>query len=521
MSSVLNPAVVFRRRSGWEASDMGIFLWRTNCFPILFFTAIPSIILFAVNIMAARLDINWLSRAALFCIWWIKPLLDRFSLHVISIRFFEPVYSSQNTSFRRLFRGLGKTIRTGLPGDLLWRRLSLFRSAVMPLRVLERLKESNYNRRKQLLARNGLGFGRPLTLICLSMLTALNAGELVFLNSVFNMINGAGTNVFDFMNENKSLVSLLYLLNEILVETLYVCMGFSLYINSRVQTEGWDIELLFKTCVEKNKKSFRTAHNYKRMAAFVIPVLLFLSFPCRSFAIDTGSQVRQKAGIPEQKQQNCELLKPPPVSEEDENTLLKVFEDPKYGTEKESRKIRFKQKNIRPRGFIRLPSESPFREIMGHILRFAAIAVIITALCLAVYFTYRHRKRFFRKTAEGKSSIDDHTPEDCQKLLQQAEECYRKGKIREAWALCFRAFIGIFAKLWFVPFPAEATEYESLALVRKNYSSSVASNNVKYFEDFIHHWIIFAYGGQEPETGSFEQAVASCKTLLEYRENGE
>ncbi|MCL1813016.1 MAG: hypothetical protein FWG29_05790 [Treponema sp.] len=489
MTNALSPAVLFRRRSGWEAADMGVLLWRTNCFPILFFMGLPLIILFAVSQITARMETNWLFQITLLAIWWIKPLLDRFCLHVVSIRFFEP-----HASFRRLFRGLGKTLKTGLAGDLLWRRLSPFRSACMPLRVLERLNGKNYKRRKQLLARNGLGFGLPLTLICIGMVLTLNAGELVFFHSILNMIKGENISLFEFFSEENNFVSSLYLLNEILVETLYVAMGFSLYINSRVETEGWDIELLFKTCVEKNKKSYRAAH--KR--AIAIPVLILLLFfnPGSGFASE-----------------NPEWLKPAPVSEEARETLTKILEDPKFGTRKESRRIQFKQKNETR---YRMPdiSSSSIEEIMGIILRFIVVAAICTALGFGAFYAYRRRKHFFPAGSSGKSTIDDPSREECNTLLRQAEELYSKGRIREAWALCFRAFISVFTKLWFFPFPAEATEYESLAIVQKA-STPDLSDGIKSFEDFIRNWIVFAYGGQEPVLGSFEQAVVSCRTLLE------
>ncbi|MCL1927596.1 MAG: hypothetical protein FWG07_02240 [Treponema sp.] len=508
MTNALSPAVLFRRRSGWEAADMGVLLWRTNCFPILFFMGIPLVILFAVSQITARLETNWLFHITLLVIWWLKPLLDRFCLHVVSIRFFEP-----HASFRRLFRGLGKTLKTGLAGDLLWRRLSPFRSARMPLRVLERLNGKNYKRRKLLLTRNGLGFGLPLTLICIGMIIALNIGELVFLNSIINMIRGENNNFLNFFSEENNIVSLLYFLNEILIETLYVTMGFSLYINSRVETEGWDIELLFKTCVEKNKKSYRFPDSINK-AVLAIPVLiLFLFFiPGPGFTSEPSIQP--------------EWLKTTPVSEEAGKTLTKILEDPEFGTRKESRKIQFKQKNETR---YRMPdiSVSTIEEIMGKLLRFIVVAIVCATLGFGAFYAYRRRKRFFPARSSGKSNIDDPSREEYQTLLRQAEELHRKGKIREAWALCFRAFISVFTKLWFFPFPAEATEYESLAIVRKNYSVPALSNEenkantpdfsggIKSFEDFIRNWIIFAYGGQEPAAGSFEQAVVSCRILLE------
>ena len=495
MTNALSPAVLFRRRSGWEAADMGVLLWRTNCFPILVFMGIPLIILFTIIQITIRLETTWVFQITVLIIWWIKPLMDRFCLHVVSIRFFEP-----HASFRRLFRGLGKTLRTGLAEDLLWRRLSPFRSACMPLRVLERLNRKNYKRRKQLLTRNGLGFGLPLTLICIGMVITLNMGELVFFNSIFNMIKGENTNFLDFFIEENNFVSSLYFLNEILIETFYIAMGFSLYINSRVETEGWDIELLFKTCVEKNKKS-HCFQNSVRKTTLAIPIMiLFLFFsPGLSFASENPIQP--------------ERLKPMPVSEKTEETLNRILEAPGFGTRKKSRRIQFKQKNETQ---YRIPAvtNAPLEEIMGKLLRFIVVAIVCTSLGFGAFFAYRYRNRFFPGRSAEKSTIDDPSQEECQTLLQQAEEFHRKGRIREAWALCFRAFISAFTKLCFFPFPAEATEYESLAIIKKA-STPDLSDGIKSFEDFIRSWIVFAYGGQEPVSGSFGQAVVSCRTLLE------
>ena len=492
MSSMLSPAVLFRRRSGWEATDMGILLWRTNCFPILFFTGIPLIIFFITFQITIKLELDWFKQIMLLVIWWIKPLLDRFCLHVVSVRFFEP-----HASFRRLFRGLGRTIRTGLADDLLWRRLSPFRSARMPLRVLEHINGSNYKRRVQLLSRNGLGFGLPLTLICIGIVMALNMGELLFLNSIFNMVKGTNSNIIQFINEENNFVSALYLINAILIETLYITMGFSLYINSRVETEGWDIELLFKTCVEKNKKS---------KVKLVVPVLILLFFfsPGAGYASENSSLELQKP----------EWLKPPPVSEKTGNTLNKILDDPKFGTAKESRSIQFKQSNEVQRGFTGIP----LKETLGKLLRFFVIAAALTALGCGLFYAYRHRSRFFPGHSTGKSNIYNPAREECHTLLQCAEELHNKGRIREAWAMCFRAFISIFAKIWFIPFPSEATEYESLTIVRKN---TAAETGIEYFENFVQNWIIFAYGGQKPASGSFEQALASCRTLLENNEDNQ
>jgi len=494
-----SPAVVFRRRSGWEASDLGVFLWRSNLVPMLLFMGIPAALLISVYMITARMDIEWVSQIVMVLVWWLKPLLDRFGLQVVSVRFFKP-----RSPIRDLFKDLGKTLRTGLLGDLLWRRFSPYRSARMPLLVLERVKGKTYRRRKQLLTRNGLGFGLPLTFICIGISMALNLGELLFLQNIFSSFSDGPGNIFEFINEKKYLFSVLFYINELLIETLYVCMGFCLYINSRVETEGWDIELLFKTCVEKTKRTF-----LQKLPA-IAPVVILLFF----FGVNQAWAEKDIADKPVKP----ETFQPAPVSKEAEETIARILESPEFGTEKPSRKIQFKKSKTPSENKTKGLSFPGLREILGMILRFVLGAALAAALGIGAYFAYRYRKRLFPGTAGEKSSIYKKAlPDEPQLLLQQAEEFNRKGKKREAWALCFRAFTAIFSAYWFIPIPAEATENETLCLVRQTPELGVNSL-IDGFAAFVRQWISFAYGGREPEAGAFEQALASCRTLLEKPE---
>jgi len=236
----ISPATIFRRRSAWEAVDMGILLWQNNWLPLLLFTGIPAgIISLLTGLLPKTTEMLGLET---FILWWLKPLIDRFCLHVVSVRFFEPA-----APVRRLFRGLFRSLRTGIAADLLWRRFSASRSALMPLVVLENLKGKNYSRRKALLTRNGLGFGASLTIICLGMSYIMEGGIMVFVYGVMDIFQeGYAGTLMEFLTERTTAASILAGICFILTETLYVCMGFGLYINSRVETEGWDIELYFK-----------------------------------------------------------------------------------------------------------------------------------------------------------------------------------------------------------------------------------------------------------------------------------
>jgi len=514
--AALTPATVFRRRTGWEAADMGMLLWQTNWLPLLLFTGIPAGILTVLtNMMPGGSGIT----VGAFVFWWCKPFLDRFCLQVVSVRFFEP-----DASLRRLFRGLFKTLRTGVAADLLWRRFSPSRSARMPLVVLEGLKRKNYRRRKQLLARNGLGFGPALTVICLGMALVLEAGELLFLYGVFDLAqDGYAGNIFDFMTEENILVSILSWVNFILIETLYVCMGFGLYINSRVETEGWDIELLFKKCVEKvgarnPAAAQKNPSSTPLTTAPLIALLLLFCFAVPAQAQDApveqelqleekleGGQELQDQQEPPDPRLEQMLLRPAELSGQEQKTLDQVYESLDFGKAKETWQIQFKKSEEKSNGGIKRRLFPDLREIIGKVLRIILVAALVAAVIIGAVYAYRNRARLSALAGKNRAG-GTLVPDEPRRLLEEAEKFHRAGKIRQAWALCFRAFAAFFAEQF--PLPAEATEYEALALARKNNMS------IEGFALFVRRWVAFAYGGQEPAAGMFEESLAGCRSLL-------
>ena len=247
-----------RRRSVWEAADSGILLWRDNFLYFIPVFAAPVWII-ASALMFIPDDFRWVSW---FGLWWLKPLFERFCLQVVAVRFFrnnpdaglfnDPDSLSSSWGFRRILKGLLANIFSYLPGDLLWRRLSPFRPATMCLRLLERPKPGLYKERKKVLASGGLNFSALLSCIGPSLELILLGGEIVFTIIILEIFFPHIPWVMRINSLNFLLfVYIAYCFNYILVGSLYVCMGFGIYINSRTTVEGWDIELLFRKFSEK------------------------------------------------------------------------------------------------------------------------------------------------------------------------------------------------------------------------------------------------------------------------------
>ncbi|MDR2072243.1 MAG: hypothetical protein LBP60_02270 [Spirochaetaceae bacterium] len=484
--------VSLRRRSGWEAADMGILLWRLNWKPILLFFSIP----FGLCTLALKLlPFQKIQEEAFgtLLLWWIFPFLDRFVLQVVSVRFFNP-----RASVKQLFKGLGRTLWRGLAGDLLWRRFSPFRSARMPVTVLEEFTGRQLYQRKQVLSRNGLDFGLPLTLICLGMEIILALGEFAFVLSMGQLFfPQTFPDTISMMELYAGNFSILSIINHILTGSLYVCMGFGLYINSRVETEGWDIELLFKEIAQKKGPpgSFiPRPGNASSGAARGVLLGLFL-FMGTAFVVPQTAEPGSAGG----QGISAELLLPEKTAAPESAALDEVLASPDFGHYKQSRQLWFK--------FNPIFRQSP-GDFSGKALRVVVIVALAAALGIFAYTALRH-VRFFQ-TRKQQKTFDggtEKTERDPQALLEQAERFYTEGRIREGWACCLGAFMAVLIRRG-LPLSDETTEYETLALARGR-----ADIQTGILENFMHRWISFAYGGRDPGKEGFEVSVKDCRTL--------
>jgi hypothetical protein len=254
----------------WEAADAGLLLWKRNLGYFIPLFAIP----FWVCAFVLRFLPDLILQGGILppafrspdpggfgsilpgsrgfpplwswvILWWLSPLFDRLILHVAAKRFFEP-----GASLSGLFQGLAGSLVRGLAGDLLWRRLNPWRAAVLPLRILEQGGRGNFRRirnRKRALSGGGLHFCIFLTLWCSFLQWILLAGEALFILVISELFFDLQLSGFSSLFMGKELYYYAgWCVNFLITESVYVCMGFGLYLNSRVEVEGWDIELLFR-----------------------------------------------------------------------------------------------------------------------------------------------------------------------------------------------------------------------------------------------------------------------------------
>ncbi len=349
-----------RSRSNWEACDSGILIWRNSIAYMLLFMGIPFL---CCVIVLAFLN-SYMPYFSVFIIWWLLPFFDRLILQVISVRFFK-----SDADYKTIRKRIIKIIFKGLIGDLTWRRLSMYRAARLPVRILEGNKRKAIKRRVKNLKNGGLDFCAFLTWLCIIIEIVLFAGFAVILFSFLGEYADLSIDAISHYAEQVSL-SLLFITSLIILiaEPLYMCMGFGLYINSRSIVEGWDIELAFHSFIKEKQiksSSIKTQHVAK----------IFL------FAMLLLSTIIQPLQAEEWYQKNQEEV---PVEVLDE-----VLSSEDFGSSRTRKWIRFKDTNDDE-------SSSPFRfdefnikEAVGIILRALLVVIIIAGIIFAAYRLYR------------------------------------------------------------------------------------------------------------------------------------
>jgi hypothetical protein len=276
-------AIALRRRSAWEAMDLGLSMlqrwWRLVYLPHLMVAALVSGAAFAAGWWLER---PWVTLVAL---WWMKPLNDRVVLHVLSRAVF-----GERQGWRAVFANAGQWLRAGLLAQLALRWWpDLARSFYLPVRQLEGGRGAQARARRSQLGRRVHGYAVWLTLSCMAfewLVLYFSLGLLAELLLPVKALEGG--NLLDSVFEGGFWTwddALAYAAAIAILEPFYVAAGFGLYLNRRSALEGWDIEVALRRIAER----FASA-----AGAVLIGVVCSVAFlPQSAYAQETGKNPKQ------------------------------------------------------------------------------------------------------------------------------------------------------------------------------------------------------------------------------------
>jgi hypothetical protein len=201
----------------------------------------------------------------------------------------------------------------------------------------------------------------------------------------------------------------------------------------------------------------------------------------------------------------------PVPDEKSINDLKEILASKDFGGTKEGWGIRFKSDDEMDLPDIDL---SPWLENIRRIFSTMLRAVVVLAIAGFLGFAlYRYTK--YRKANAGRNrgrsftnpSLSMRSPES---LFEKAEEHFRAGGLREAWAACLSGCLGAYTRDHSLDFPVNATEYNCLSLAAEALPEKAAA-----FGNVVNNWVRFAYGHKTPAREDFEKALVFGLSLVE------
>jgi hypothetical protein len=414
-------------------------------------------------------------------LWWLKPVFDRFVLHVVS----RAVFGAPPTVAEAL-RAWREILQPGLLAGLAWYpRLSLARSFNLPVWQLEKQTGAAARERWAALGRRMRGYAVWLTIVCLHF----EALVLISLGLVVALLAPAGGQPgFEFSELLRGggdgearwdwFDSACYVAAVSLVEPLYVAAGFSLYLNRRAILEGWDIEL-----------SLRRLDERLRLPKAATVAGLALALACLA-----GAPPPVLAADKSAKQEIAEVLKAPEFQQSRERLAWR------YRGERSK-----EEENARPADFWGNLGAF-FAQISQALAWIAAGIGVVVLLALARRYllplldrepeTYRPPDALFGLAVTPESLPDD--------VAGTAARLAREGRLREALSLLYRGALSVLVHRDHLPLAEGDTEGDCVRAARK----ALPRGGADYFGRLVAAWQRAAYAGRLPEAGE-AQALAS------------
>jgi hypothetical protein len=464
-------SVQLRPRGGWEALDLGCQMarsWWRPVWGVWLAVYLPA----AVVLHAVFRQQPFIAAVVL---WWLKPVFDRFVLHVVSRAVFgaPPTVGQALAAWRDI-------LQPGLLAGLFWvQRLSPWRSFTLPVWQLEKQTGRAAHERRDALGKRMAGYGGWLTLI-----TATFEG-IVFLSAlllVSMLAPAAGTSGFEFSELFRGggeeapgwdlYDSLCYAIAVSVVEPIYVAAGFSLYLNRRAILEGWDIELALRRLDERLR-------NLRTVAAAVLAAVCLAAAPPPATAADKSA----KAEIKE------------------------VLQAPEFQTSKDAMTWRYRGER-KARDPDRSASDfwanvgAFFAQISEALLWIAAAAGVVAL----VLYLRRYLPQFLAGNPDryrppdalfGLAVTPESLPDD---VAGTAARLAREGKLREALSLLYRGALSVLVHRDHVPLGEGDTEGDCLRAAR----TALPVAGADYFGRLIRAWQSAAYAGRLPGVADAE-----------------
>lgn len=477
-------AIVVRPRNTWEAIDLGMRMaltWWKPVYGAWLAAYLPVITI--ITLICAQLNHPWI---ALIAVWWVKPLLERVPLYVLS-----RVVFGESPRIADTLRAIPSLVRIAPLWRLLLTRISLTRSACLPVVLLEGLSGKARRARFRVLLKGMSSAAMWLTIVCahLEQILVLASYSLLGLFLPRTLEADLGLKEIFASGLPDWYAWMIYgttVLAYLIIGPLYVASGFSLYLNRRTVLEGWDIELGFRRMVERLSQTKTLVR-----AALVILCVLGLSGALPPDATAAPSNVEAQKHIDE-------------VMRRPEFNTKKTIESWKYIGEKD--------KEDKPK------TSSPFWEslfALGKGLAWIVKGVFYLILFAAVVWLIINHQRWLNWMRGIKPAPRyqppaqlfglDIRPESLpDNIAEAAQKLWQAGDALGALSLLYRGALSRLAQHEQVTLKISDTEGDCLLIIQRTQTQAISG----YFAQLTRAWQSVAYAGRAPQ-GAEGEALCS------------
>lgn len=526
-----------RPRSAWEAVDLGLLMAKRWWLPMM---KIWLLISFPVFVFTLLIPDNFFWVGALL-LWWLKPVLERPLLHILSHAVFNDLPDTRSTF--KLFPALALK---QVFASLTWRRLSPTRSMDLPVLQLEGLSGARRQERLGVLHREDSSPASWISFMGLALEIFLWLGMISFIWALIpRELDIEWANFFfDQESSNLHLLQLLIWYFALsLTAPFYVACGFALYLNRRIKLEAWDIDIAFRRIANK-----RISDNKNSSANTLSSLLLALTLGLSIFILDAQRSAYADDQLPAVEDSaktttdSDDLVIDKPVGEFTEIDRTQAQESVKAVLQQ----AEFSRKEMKRTLKLDDPEEDDeadaefwekFFKFLENFEGFVAAAslleillwIAVAALIGFVFYRYRHwlAAQFVRinptpaprakpVTLFGMDVTRESLPDD---ISTNALALLHAGDARATLALLYRASLFHLIHSG-VDIHDGHTERECAELMREHFiKSTTAQTQVDYFAQLTREWQRLAYGHLAPNADTAQQLCANWNSCWLQQSN--
>lgn len=509
-------------RPNAQALDLGFSLLRANAGTL--YKAWLALWLPLVSV-CALLSFFFSDIGAFFLLiaWWLRPLLERVLLYILSRQVF-----GESVTWQEAVRAWPKQLGGGWFRLLTWWRVLVpSRGLYQSIWQLEGARGAVAASRRAVIGKNTNGSAMWFGIVCAHFEVVIQFGFLAFIG-IFASDDFIVNPFVLFVEASKNgdsfilnlLTSLAYVISIGIIAPVYVACCFTLYLNRRASLEAWDIEIVLRQikAPEKNAKVLTSKINH----TLVLCVIGFL----------------------------CVSITPPPASAAQQNhqSNLSKCEVPKWKKDQETQRLpdhTNEQKALREklnvilntddfRGYkcdeiwtLKNPKKTPDKEPLktkapdlAWLASLLQVLLIAAAVLLIAWFLYRYRDKFPTLLAPKKAvratevaGLDirpESLPED---VVGTALALWNRKQYREAAGLLYRACLAQIVSSYDLPINKGATEGDCLRLLNAYFKANqIPTTRLETLTRVTQLWQLGAYGNRWPLTEHFAQLCAAWNT---------